>query len=136
MADPITEKLAEKVRELRQKKGLTQAQLAEAVDVTNETISRLERGAYEPALSTAVSVAKTLGINLTDLTAAPEKVSAVSPVLRRITQQLSRLDGRAHSAILSVVELLAERTALEEIELPRAAEPEGKYPGPPSKRRR
>jgi DNA-binding XRE family transcriptional regulator len=47
---PFTPKtIARRVREARVHADLTQAELAEAAGVTDETISRIERGAYEPA---------------------------------------------------------------------------------------
>jgi len=51
----------------RRRRGLTQAQLAEAANVTSETISRLERGAAMPSLTRLSEIAAALGVELRDL---------------------------------------------------------------------
>lgn len=61
----ITEKrLGSKITELRLSKGLTQAQLAEKVGVTVETISRLERGVSVPSINTLENIARSLNVPL------------------------------------------------------------------------
>ncbi|MHB8879551.1 MAG: helix-turn-helix transcriptional regulator [Myxococcaceae bacterium] len=88
------------VRRARQQAGLTQAQLAEAAHVTDETVSRLERGAYEPSLSTVVAVAEALNTNVDILVRGGElrpsrRASPASARLRRKFEQLTnrRLRG-------------------------------------------
>jgi len=51
----------------RRRRGLTQAELAEAANVTSETISRLERGAAMPSLTRLSEIADVLGVELRDL---------------------------------------------------------------------
>lgn len=46
------------VPELRQKAGLTQQALAEAVGVTRQTIIAIEQGQYVPSLLLAMKIAK------------------------------------------------------------------------------
>jgi putative transcriptional regulator len=50
-----------KIKELRTEIGLTQEQLADAVEVRRETIVFLEQGKYNPSLGLAYRVAKKLG---------------------------------------------------------------------------
>lgn len=52
------------IKEYRQKKGLTQEQLAERVGVRRETIVFLEQGKYNPSLKLAVRIAKELGTEI------------------------------------------------------------------------
>lgn len=47
--------------------GLSQAQLAEAVGVTRQTIGLIEAGGYNPSLNLCISICKTLGVTLNDL---------------------------------------------------------------------
>lgn len=42
-----------KVRELRKQKGLTQAQLAEIIGVSRQTINAIEKEKFDPSLPTA-----------------------------------------------------------------------------------
>ena len=49
-----------RIKELREKRGLTQEALAEKVDVTRQTILFLEKGKYNPSLRLAYKIAKVL----------------------------------------------------------------------------
>lgn len=49
------------VRELRRDRGMSQAELAEAVGVTRQTVIALEKGNYVPSLLLAMNIAETLG---------------------------------------------------------------------------
>ena len=49
------------VRELRTGRGLSQAALAEAVDVSRQTINAIETGRYTPSLPLAISLARYFG---------------------------------------------------------------------------
>ncbi|MBR6023722.1 MAG: helix-turn-helix transcriptional regulator [Methanobrevibacter sp.] len=49
-----------KIREFRQKKGITQQELADAVGVTRQTINALENARYNPSLLLAYKITKTL----------------------------------------------------------------------------
>lgn len=60
----MEERLGRRVAELRELAGLTQAQLAEKIDVSTETVSRLERGAAVPSLARLEDLATALGIDL------------------------------------------------------------------------
>ncbi|WP_296883276.1 helix-turn-helix transcriptional regulator [uncultured Methanobrevibacter sp.] len=52
-----------KIRLLRQKKGITQQELAESVGVTRQTINALENARYNPSLMLAYKITKILGKN-------------------------------------------------------------------------
>ncbi len=47
--------------------GLSQAELAEAVGVTRQTIGLIEAGGYNPSLNLCISICRTLGVTLNDL---------------------------------------------------------------------
>ncbi len=54
--------LGRKIKEARIIKGLTQAQLAEAVSLHEKHISRIESGKYMPTLDNIIKIFKTLDI--------------------------------------------------------------------------
>jgi len=62
------------IRKLREKKGLTQRQLAEAVNLSFETIRSYEMGRITPSLQAAYAVAKALDVSVTDLIEDDEPV--------------------------------------------------------------
>lgn len=47
--------------------GLSQADLAEAVGVTRQTIGLIEAGGYNPTLNLCVAICKALSVTLNDL---------------------------------------------------------------------
>lgn len=59
--------IVNRVRELREAHGLSQAALAEAVGVTRQTIISLERGGYVPSLLLAMSLAERFGMAVEDV---------------------------------------------------------------------
>ena len=55
------------LKELREKRNLTQEALAEKVDVTRQTILFLEKGKYNPSLRLAYRIAKVLNAKIEDV---------------------------------------------------------------------
>lgn len=53
--------LETRIREFRQKKGITQQELAESAGVTRQTINALENARYNPSLLLAYKITKILG---------------------------------------------------------------------------
>ena len=56
-----------RIRELREKNGLTQEILAEKVGVTRQTILFLEKGKYNPSLRLAYKIARVFGVKIEDV---------------------------------------------------------------------
>ena len=60
--------LGRTLQELREKRGITQVELARAVGVTQTYITKLENGAkVNPSLSVMTNLARALRVELTDL---------------------------------------------------------------------
>ena len=55
------------IQELRAEKGLTQQDVADAVDVTRATILALEKGSYNPSLELSFRLAKFFKVGLEEL---------------------------------------------------------------------
>lgn len=53
--------MTNRIRELREAKGMTQAELAALADVARQTIIAVEKGRYDPSLSLAFRIADILG---------------------------------------------------------------------------
>ena len=56
-----------RLRELREEKGLTQEELAKALGVTRQTIIAIERGKYDPSLKLAFRIARFFGRGIEDI---------------------------------------------------------------------
>lgn len=68
--------LAEKVKDLREKKGMNQKQLAEASNITQATISRIESGWVKELKSEALKrLAEALGVTVDYLVDKTEKLT-------------------------------------------------------------
>ena len=60
-------KIAKRIKQYRIKSGLTQAALGEKMGVDSNTISRLENCRHLPSLETAESLARVLGVTVSDI---------------------------------------------------------------------
>ena len=61
-------RITNRIRALRLKNGeMTQAELAEAIDVTRQTVIAMEQGRYSPSLEVAFRTSLALGAKLTDV---------------------------------------------------------------------
>lgn len=60
------------VRQRRRELRITQAELAEASDVSRQTIIAIEQGDYAPSVFLALRIARTLGSTVEDLFGAAE----------------------------------------------------------------
>ncbi|WP_407371086.1 helix-turn-helix transcriptional regulator [Carnobacterium sp.] len=56
-----------KIEQLRKDKGLTQADLAKACNVTRQTVNAIENNKYDPTLQLAFSLSKILNTEVDNL---------------------------------------------------------------------
>lgn len=85
------------VRQARVALGLTQAELAGAVDVTRQTVVAVESGGYAPSVYLAMAIADRLGRSVEDLfgahhdaVAAPAADSLTTRTTTRTSQEEQR----------------------------------------------
>lgn len=62
-----------RIKALRQSKGLSQEALAKACGVTRQTVNAIENNKYDPTLSLAFSLAAELGVTVDELFQQNEK---------------------------------------------------------------
>ena len=56
-----------RLRELRARDGLTQADLADALDVSRQTVNALESGKYDPSLPLAFRISRAFKLPLDEI---------------------------------------------------------------------
>lgn len=56
-----------RIKEFREKKGLSQGELADLCNVSRQTINAIENNKYDPSLQLAFKLAKTLGVSVDNL---------------------------------------------------------------------
>ena len=103
--------LGKRVKDARLRAGMTQAGLAEAASVADETVSRIERGAYEPTVSTLCALADALGVNIEHLAG---RTGSTRPTRRTLLMRLRPLIAAAErldQADLRLIAALADRLA-------------------------
>ena len=110
---PSVEKLVgAKITEVRISKRLTQAQLSEIVDVSVETISRLERGVSMPSLKTLENIAQALGAPLKSFFDFDEKPSETKTFERELSKLIAFLRTLNIKQIKLIREVLKTTFAL------------------------
>jgi transcriptional regulator with XRE-family HTH domain len=65
--DQLQQKIGNKIRELRESKGISQQNLAAICNFEKANLSRLEAGRTNPTISTLFKISQALEITITDL---------------------------------------------------------------------
>jgi DNA-binding XRE family transcriptional regulator len=95
------------IRRRRQELGLTQADLAKAADIADETVSRIERGRLTPSVTIAEKVAAALQCTLPELRAQkPPKAAAMRPAEARLLALVSNLDDASVDDVARAVKMI------------------------------
>ncbi|WP_368933072.1 helix-turn-helix domain-containing protein [Brevundimonas naejangsanensis] len=94
------------VKSLRRDRGLSQAQLAEAVNLSEEWIRRIERGEGSPSLDAIEVISTALGEKPSTLLGSNGEGSNLPVALMR---SLAALDDRELAWIEQAVQLVRER---------------------------
>ena len=81
------ERTGQLITELRKEKGLTQKQLADALNVTDKAVSKWERGLSFPDISMLEPIAQTLDISIMEILAG-EKSAEDETITREEAQQM------------------------------------------------
>lgn len=61
-----------RIAEIRKKKGMTQDELAEKMEISSKYVSAIERGKGNPALDTLITLAKSLGVDMGVIFSLPQ----------------------------------------------------------------
>lgn len=110
MSEKIEIQLGKRIKELRERAHLTQADLAHLSLKSIETISNFERGRTTPSVRTLALLAKHLNCNMEDFfqkqgARKPERNNTSEPILSR----LRLLDLKDRDLVNDFVEILAKR---------------------------
>lgn len=98
---------------LRKRDGLTQAKLAEMLDIEKETLSRIETGKASPSLSRIEQISNVLNIPASELftlhdTQPAATASRIAELLTELTPEQQELYYRLSKDIIKIV--LLERS--------------------------
>ena len=106
----LKSKVGIRVKVVREQRNLTQAALAEAIDVTSDAVSQIERGLISPSFVTLERLGRALDVPLSDLFAEADNASVsrikliaeITDIIRTLSdddldvarRQLDALKGR------------------------------------------
>ncbi len=90
----------------RKEKGLTQEDLAEAIDKSVETISNIERGFASTRLSTAAEIAEVLNIELQQLFTLKKETK--EEITDQIITELNKMSQEDKQKILNIIRAFQE----------------------------
>lgn len=84
----VTEKeLGKRIRRLRNERGLTQERLAEAANLSVDTVRRLERGRFSPSFATLRKISRGLGVSVIGLISTEHgKSDGFAEMIRRLPE--------------------------------------------------
>jgi transcriptional regulator with XRE-family HTH domain len=97
--------IGKRIQEFRKKKGMTQEELSEIIDISPHYLSALERGIYNIKLETLVKILNTLGISADEVFCdVVNKSCAVTS--SRLSERLESLPTEEQERILAVVDTM------------------------------
>lgn len=95
--------LGKKLREVRQKKGYTQRQLAEIADIGDVYIGEIERGLKMPSLNIFIKLIEALNISA-DYVLRDELASGKEYIYDEITQKLKDLTPKQRKTAADILD--------------------------------
>lgn len=99
----MNEKLGDRIKALRELKGLSQEKVAEQCDTNSSVVSRWETGRNKPSDRFQQKLADVLGVNIDDFYVNQSRVVPESVLLKEILSICSRLNEKEQFFILEVV---------------------------------
>ena len=103
-------RLGAKLKELRERKGATQTQVAAAIGVSRYMIIRLERGHFKRSTSTVVArLADYFGVSVEEMLG--EVPDDPAPDVESMLRHIGRLDARDRALLDRIIKLMVEMQA-------------------------
>ncbi|WP_249963300.1 helix-turn-helix domain-containing protein [Histophilus somni] len=96
--------IGQAIAKYRQASGLTQAQLAEILDMSNDAVSRMERGKTTPTVLRLVELSEIFHCEVADL--LTDGSNRAMDQARTLERLLNQLDHAERSEFLTVIERL------------------------------
>jgi transcriptional regulator with XRE-family HTH domain len=98
----VDKMIGQRIARLRDKAGLSQAELAEKTNVQPETISRYEAGKLSAPLGRLVQIAEALGLRIQDLVRAPSANTAHDRAVDRLLLFAASLDVKEIELVMDI----------------------------------
>lgn len=118
--DKICNEIGEHLRNARVKKGMTQAEVAQAMDVAQSQYGKVETGKVIPSLKTLIKATEVLGTNLNRVVYGSDNASGVDidikdkELIERVNI-ISELSADDRHLAIQLLDLIAAKKKLKEI---------------------
>ncbi|MCL5774247.1 MAG: helix-turn-helix transcriptional regulator [Firmicutes bacterium] len=106
----LKERIGIRIKQARLEADMTQEELAEAVEITPNYISMLERGRKNPSIQILKKIADVLGVSISFLTDSEEdeKMKALSPKKIKLIKHIYELEPDKVEVLLKLAETLGK----------------------------
>jgi len=109
--DPIDVEVGLNLRRARRERGVSQAEVGDALGITFQQVQKYERGANRVSASMLVKAARFLGVRAADLLPPDDNARSSEALLRRLAD--SPAAGRAVEAYCGIPSPVLRRTVLQ-----------------------
>lgn len=109
--------IAKNIKTLREKKGMSQKELISIVGLGAPMYSRIETGKAEPSLTTLEKIAKALGVSLSELFEADDKMSDVNSLDKSLFEKvrlIEALNDEEKKTVFSIVDAFVGKKKLKD----------------------
>ncbi len=110
----------ERLRQLRSERNITQARLAQLLNISARVYNRWETGDAAPHFDTVVRIADALQVSLDELAGRKELTSDIvlrNPELHELVQQVDQLPDGDQQALIAVMDGLVKRTQIAKMKI-------------------
>ena len=106
-------KIGEFLRELRKGKGLTQEQLAEKLNVSQNTIAKIESGLRRPSIDFLLELSEFFGVSTNYLVLGIHPEDMGGSLNEKIDEAITQIDSTIEKLLIKREELLKMKSELE-----------------------
>ena len=99
--------IGKKIKEFRKKRGISQLQLAEMVELSDKHIGRIEAGLYSPNITNFLKIIKALDISFSDFNFS-ETDSNENPEKAELLRLINLSNEKDIQLYLNIIKLLKE----------------------------
>jgi transcriptional regulator with XRE-family HTH domain len=106
-------KLGDRIAVLRKERGLTQVQLAETLDVSQQQVQSFEKGRRRVPASTLPALGKALGVSVEELLGVDAKPAkrGPTPKLQRQLEQLQQLPRSKQRFVSEMLDTIIQQAS-------------------------
>jgi transcriptional regulator with XRE-family HTH domain len=112
-------KLYEKIKTLRNKKGLSQAELADKIDLSHGHITRLETGKFNPSTEVLKKIADLFDVStdflLDDSTDNEYDIDVKNRPLAEKIKLISTLDEKQQEAVITIIDSMVKEKRMKDV---------------------